>query len=352
MLRKIATIKVPKGAGPREVKTKNVFATYDKQSAAFEFFFSDNVNVEDATADVLFIIDGQKVFMEDGAALGGTNETHTFIYPLPDKLLNYTGKVDGYLYLNFADGSRSDEIHFTFSIKKSQIDEEMEDAPDVYIKSFEEIKAGVQSKADQAKKDMQDNADQVESDYQAWKEQQEAKQDKFENATDKKVSNIAERVGEAENKASDLERHLDVGQKNYFSVTTWENNASTDVVDNDLLAVKLKLEGNTQYTLSTNIPMYDGSSGQNRVFFATSDVGRVYSGVHGVTIDEPLTITTNDDGGVVIVIRDKDMTSGDWWIMLNKGKTASKWIPNADDLATKQELEKIKQAIINLGGSI
>lgn len=150
MLRKIAEIKVPTGAGAREAKTEPVFASYDRQGAAFAFYFSDS-NVAGTKANLLFVIDGQKVFVDDDVTLGETNETHTFTYPLPDELLNYTGKIDGYLYFDFEDGSHSDEIHFVFTIKKSKIDEEMEEAPDVYIKSFEDIKAEVQEAADGAK---------------------------------------------------------------------------------------------------------------------------------------------------------------------------------------------------------
>lgn len=181
---------------------------------------------------------------------------------------------------------------------------------------------------------------QFESDFQSWKDTQVNKQAEFEDSTNEQLKGITEDVNNAEDKVVDLEKNLDVEQKNYFSMTAWENNASTDVVDNDLPAVKLKLEGNTQYTLSTNIPMHDESSDKNSVFFATSNVGRVYSHINGVAIDKPRTITTHDDGVVIVAIWDKDITSGDWWIMLNKGKTASKWIPNAEDLATKQELDK------------
>ncbi|MDN6599368.1 MAG: phage baseplate upper protein, partial [Tetragenococcus koreensis] len=150
MLRKIAEIKVPTGAGAREARTEPVFASYDRQGAAFAFYFSDSI-VAGTKANLLFVIDGQKVFVDDDVTLGETNETHTFTYPLPDELLNYTGKIDGYLYFDFEDGSHSDEIHFVFTIKKSKIDEEMEEAPDVYIKSFEDIKAEVQEAADGAK---------------------------------------------------------------------------------------------------------------------------------------------------------------------------------------------------------
>ncbi len=160
MLRKIAEIKVPKGAGPREAKTNPIFATYDRQGAAFAFFFSDS-NIARATANLLFMVDGQKVFVDDGVTLSETNETHTFTYPLPDKLLSYTGEVDGYLYFDFEDGTHSDEIHFVFTIKKSKIDEEMEEAPDVYIKSFEDVKAEVQEAADGAKENISQKVTEV-----------------------------------------------------------------------------------------------------------------------------------------------------------------------------------------------
>ncbi|KFN93666.1 hypothetical protein TMUPMC115_0264 [Tetragenococcus muriaticus PMC-11-5] len=40
------------------------------------------------------------------------------------------------------------------------------------------------------------------------------------------------------------------------------------------------------------------------------------------------------------------------WAKLEKGNTATDWSPAPEDLGTKSELEKIKQAIIDLGGSI
>ncbi|GFK24875.1 BppU family phage baseplate upper protein [Tetragenococcus halophilus] len=361
MLRKIATIKVPKGAGPREVKTKNVFATYDKQSAAFEFFFSDNVDIENATADVLFIIDGQKVYMEDGAALGGTNETHTFIYPLPDKLLNYVGKVDGYLYLNLSDGSRSDEIHFTFTIKKSQIDEEMEDVPDVYIKSFEDVKERVEQAGDSATKDIEkakddaesqigDYVGEVEQDYKEWKEKQEDKQSKFEADTDERVNNITERVGEAENKASDLESNLDVAQKNYFSIRDWQKRPDFTVTRNRMPAMKIQVEKNQKYTLSSNIEAR--TDGAANIFLTYGDRKTVNSGTNGVYPDQPKTITDQDDGEIIVAIRDIDITETDLWIMLNKGEYAAKWTPNTNDIVTVKQYKKLEQAVIELGGSI
>lgn len=109
MLRKLSKIQVPTAAKKGEVKTKSTFASYDKQSASFEFYFSDN-NIANAKANLLFVLDGQKIFIDEGVTLSATNELHTFTYMLSDKLLNYVRDIDGYLYFNFEDGSQSDEI--------------------------------------------------------------------------------------------------------------------------------------------------------------------------------------------------------------------------------------------------
>ncbi|MDN6842627.1 MAG: BppU family phage baseplate upper protein [Staphylococcus equorum] len=192
------------------------------------------------------------------------------------------------------------------------------------------------------KETQENNQTTFENEFSDWKTDQEKKQTDFESDTNKTINGINTKVEETQTKVSDLEKNLDVEQKNYFSVEAWEEQANTDVITNDFPTIKIELEGNTKYTLSTNIP----KSGNNKdVFFATGDIYRVNTPNEGVAIDEPRTITTNDDGVAIVAIRDKDITSGDWWIMLNKGETSARWVPNADDLATKQEVDnKVDQS--------
>ncbi|GMQ74267.1 BppU family phage baseplate upper protein [Tetragenococcus halophilus] len=399
-------IKVRATAYGTEVKsTGYVFYSYDKKASALFFQFrnqnGETTDIANAKIRLLLIKndDEEKEFIpsqEDFEIISKPGGKAKFV--LPEMLLAYQGKVTGYIYLDFEDGSQTDEGQFTFRIRRSMITHVLPAMGDKYVRDFEDITERVKQAEDKAKKDMQNSVDQVnkdyeawkaeqkkenedfqneykqhwqnfkntqnknhtdfeddfkkwketqgnkqkqfESDFQSWKDTQVNKQTDFEDSTNEQLKGITEDVNNAEDKVADLEKNLDVEQKNYFSVTAWENNASTDVVDNNLLAVKLKLEGNTQYTLSTNIPMHDESSDKNSVFFATGNVGRVYSHINGVAIDNPRTITTHDDGAVIIVIRDKDITSGDWWVMLNKGSTAYDWTPNTDDLATKQETDK------------
>nr|WP_255318407.1 BppU family phage baseplate upper protein [Enterococcus hirae] len=82
-------------------------------------------------------------------------ESGIVTYPLPDQLLNYEGEVKGYVYLDFEDGSHSDESAFTFTIIRSKIDSEIGEASEVYIKDFEQIKKEVFDLAEQAKEDIE-----------------------------------------------------------------------------------------------------------------------------------------------------------------------------------------------------
>lgn len=386
-----------------EVKsTGYVFYSYDKKASALFFQFrnqnGETTDIANAKIRLLLIKndDEEKEFIpsqEDFEIISKPGGTAKFV--LPEMLLAYQGKVTGYVYLEFNDGSTTDEGQFTFRIRRSMITHVLPAMGDKYVQDFEDITERVKQAEDKAKKDMQNSVDQVNKDYEAWKAEQKQenqdfqneykqqwqnfkntqnknhtdfeddfkkwketqgnkqkqfesdfqnwkdtqvnKQTEFEDSTNEQLKGITEDVNKAEDKVADLEKNLDVEQKNYFSVTAWKNKDDSVTVSGSIPAIKINLEGNTKYTLSTNVP----KSGKNDdVFFATGDKDTVNTPSDGVSAGNPRTITTNDDGVAIVAIRDKDMTSGDWWIMLNKGKTASKWIPNAKDLATKQELDK------------
>ncbi|KFN92183.1 hypothetical protein TMU3MR103_0644 [Tetragenococcus muriaticus 3MR10-3] len=77
------------------------------------------------------------------SAIQGTAE-----YVLPDNLLGYEGKVTSYVYLDFSDGTHTDEGRFTFEIKRSLVTDVIPKAGDKYVKDFEDVKAEVQKAAD------------------------------------------------------------------------------------------------------------------------------------------------------------------------------------------------------------
>ncbi len=398
MLRKIAEIKVPKGAGPREAKTNPIFATYDRQGAAFAFFFSDS-NIARATANLLFMVDGQKVFVDDGVTLSETNETHTFTYPLPDKLLSYTGEVDGYLYFDFEDGTHSDEIHFVFTIKKSKIDEEMEEAPDVYIKSFEDVKAEVQEAADGAKEtinqkvteisDTSDSAiskvnqvaddtiktaDQAQGDIQTSVSDVQSKQA----GAEKDIAGLVESTESARDEAIKTMNELDYTDRNlivpddlitykaYSEMPVVEENGrkiTTEFVSDQTTTVALKgknLKPDGKYTLSGRMEINGqpitretiarqvintkhGSS-KNERFEVLSDGSFIITETYDSETDSNWIIQTVFDGikpGDVIAFYD---------LQFQPGSVDTPWLPSFGHYDAK--IKKLEEAIINLGGEI
>lgn len=117
---------------------------------------------------------------------------------------------------------------------------------------------------------------------------------------------------------------LEIGGRNYFSVKAW--NAKPALTINGIPYMDIKLEPNTQYTLSTNIPSRDNL----RDVFFLKGTDTPSSSVNGVAKDLPMTLTTNADGIVKVAVRDYDLSSG-YWIMLSKGNKATDWAPAPED---------------------
>lgn len=368
MLRKIAEIKVPKGAGPREAKTNPIFATYDRQGAAFAFFFSDS-NIAGAAANLLFMVDGKKVFVDDGVTLSETNETHTFTYPLPDKLLNYTGKVDGYLYFDFEDGSHSDEIHFVFTIKKSQIDEEMEDAPDVYIKSFEDVKERVEQAGDSATKDIEKAKDNAESQIGDYAGEVERAKDSTIEDIDKALPEVEDKLDEVTGKISELdisdtnllldsaklksgklhEKNPHQPEHSYLNVgKSFDNlkDGTTITISFDIETSELGIDSLTIYNANRKGPkkierrrIHDIPAGKTRQSVTTIIRDR---DEYDLT-DSHIEFFTGYGTGQLFEITN---------ISINNGSYAFDWKPNPYEIVTQDQYDKLANAIINLGGSI
>lgn len=158
--KKIGRMKVnTKVKGKHGQDTGFVFYSYDKGSAALEFSFRDQdyqiVDLTNTRFKILLTIeqDGQekKFIAIDSQPIIDHPESGIVTYPLPDQLLNYEGEVKGYVYLDFEDGSHSDESAFTFTIVRSKIDSEIEEASEIYIKDFEQVKKEVFELAEREK---------------------------------------------------------------------------------------------------------------------------------------------------------------------------------------------------------
>ena len=202
--KKIGRMKVnTKVKGRHGQDTGFVFYSYDKGSAALEFSFRDQdyqiVDLTNTTFKILLTIeqDGQekKFTAIDSQPILNHLESGVVTYPLPDQLLNYEGEVKGYVYLDFEDGSHSDESAFTFTIIRSKIDSEIEEASEIYIKDFEQVKKEVFELAEREKEAIEALRPSLEGSVQQLTEQVQTLSQKVEvnqNETNRLLQLIAE----------------------------------------------------------------------------------------------------------------------------------------------------------------
>lgn len=166
-LRRIGKIDVhARVSGNDTISTGFVFYSYAKNSNALEFHFKDQqgrpVDLLGTRVRLLLIVkdNGEdkefKTLDEEIVTESSLNGIVRYI--IPDRLMGYQGIVDGWIYLDFPDGSKTDELHFKFTIERSKIDQEAPLIRDFYVPLFEEIvdsiKAELSSDAEKAKNDI------------------------------------------------------------------------------------------------------------------------------------------------------------------------------------------------------
>ena len=108
--------------------------------------------------------------------------------------------------------------------------------------------------------------------------------------------------------------------KNLFGLTAEDFKNGT--IDGAGKRVNLKLMPNTQYTLSSNAPMYEENA--TSIWFNGSN-----SLIDGVWVNQPRTATTDANGNLYITIRltEIDTIFNNYWVMLNVGTTALPYEP-------------------------
>ena len=170
-IRKKGDIDIRTSANGAKVKqTGYTFYSYDKKSAALYFQFRGQdgqpTDLGKATIHLVMILndDGGKEFIPKSdeieviSAIRGTAK-----YVLPEMLLSYSGKVTGYVYMDFDDGSQTDDGQFTFRIKQSMITHVLPEAGDKYVQDFEDVKERVEQAGDSATKGIEKAKDDAES---------------------------------------------------------------------------------------------------------------------------------------------------------------------------------------------
>lgn len=111
--------------------------------------------------------------------------------------------------------------------------------------------------------------------------------------------------------------------ENLFSTQDWQNRPPFIV--GGIAAMKILAEPRTEYIMSTNIPNWADNTTCD-LFVFNSD-GTPNSRINGVALNKPRKVTTLDDGFVIVAMRDHDISSGSFWIKLEKGNKQTPNIP-------------------------
>lgn len=152
-IRKKLSITVCPTMKGRAESNGHVVYSHDINSAQFILQFIDEsgkpLDLIDATPTALLVMHEESgdrsVVLDEFEIVSLVDGEVAFI--IPSKVMGYTGKCDMYIYLDFADGSSSDEVHVSFTIERSLIDDAYVEAGDYYIREFEVILDEVEEEA-------------------------------------------------------------------------------------------------------------------------------------------------------------------------------------------------------------
>ncbi len=157
--RKVGEITVPTEPVSRATKiTGFTFKSYDKNAGVLQFNIENQdgspTDLIDATVRLfMYIYQGEekKEFpIFDNQIITESYMLGVVKYPIPDLLLSYEGKVDANVYIDFPDGSHTDNLAFTFNIEKSVIDDNVQLNGEYYFKDFQQLLDGVKQEATDA----------------------------------------------------------------------------------------------------------------------------------------------------------------------------------------------------------
>ncbi|GBD74257.1 hypothetical protein TEHN7126_2198 [Tetragenococcus halophilus subsp. halophilus] len=364
-IRKKGNIKIQTSPnGYRIERTGYTFYSYDKNSAALVFTFvdSDNAPVNLSKADVrlLLISDNGDEFPVDKDDIDVISAVRgTARYVIPENLLGYEGKITGHIYLDFEDGSHTDEGQFTFNIKRSMISNVLPEAGDKYVQDFEDVKERVEQAGDSATKDIEKSKDNAESQIGEYVGE-------VESAKDSAVEDIDKALPEVEGKLQDLQKEMIVGGRNYIR----NSNIWADKEKKSFRTIPYKNFTPGIYVLSTDIEIVNAHPGSGttnsrlgvefKALYESEEIdwlntfyypeeGETYKGRISSIIEIKDTITwigskrlfANEiEGDVVRVGLPK----------LARGNVPTDWSPAIEDYDAK--IKRLEKAITNLGGSI
>ncbi|HHJ3593198.1 TPA: BppU family phage baseplate upper protein [Enterococcus faecium] len=301
---KKGSIKVPTQPKDYDLQaTGLVFKSYDNQ-IALEF----NVEQQNGTpADLLGANLRLLMFIYDEVDGMITKEPIPFItknlitesflngqvvYILPEAMKAYNGMVEAYVYIEYPDGSTSDNLGFTFRMKRSAIDGLAQDKADYFIADFQQLLGGVKQEATDAVNAALTNVDStIEKANQQINEFVEGATQ----AIDQTVDEVTEQLQATQTKIDTVSQNVTSAQNNLKAVEDKMNQTNQQIGD----LGKLK----KMYSNSIDFGNYDYSGNPNLMSKLKSSDFNV--GYHGsLTSDnEKLHFTSDGTGSIIMFTR-------------------------------------------------
>ncbi|MDW3690795.1 BppU family phage baseplate upper protein [Enterococcus faecium] len=259
--RKVGEITVPTEPVSRATKiTGFTFKSYDKNAGVLQF------NIENQDGSPTDLIDATvRLFMHiykgeekkefpifDNQIITESYMQGIVKYRIPDMLLSYEGKVDANVYIDFPDGSHTDNLAFTFNIEKSIIDGDVQLNGEYYFKDFQQLLDGVKQEATDAVNAALTNVDSTieKANQQINEFVQGATQ-----AIDQTVDEVTEQLQATQTKIDTVSQNVTSAQNNLKAVEDKMNQTNQQIGD----LGKLK----KMYSNSINFGDYDYSGRAN-----------------------------------------------------------------------------------------
>ncbi|MEB7439182.1 BppU family phage baseplate upper protein [Enterococcus hirae] len=168
MEKKTGEIIVPtEPTNPPAKVTGFTFKSYDKKAGLLQFEIKNQdgspTDLINATVRLfMYIYSGEekKEFpIFDNQIITESYMQGIVKYFIPDMLLAYEGKVDANVYIDFPDGSHTDNLAFTFNIEKSIIDRDVQLNGEYYFKDFQQLLDGIKQETTDAVNEALTNVD-------------------------------------------------------------------------------------------------------------------------------------------------------------------------------------------------
>ncbi|MGF7349026.1 BppU family phage baseplate upper protein [Enterococcus faecium] len=303
MNRKTGEIVVPTEPVSRATKiTGFTFKSYDKSAGVLQFQIKNQdgspTDLIDATVRLfMYIYQGEekKEFpIFDNQIITESYMQGIVKYPIPDMLLSYEGKVDANVYIDFPDGSHTDNLAFTFNIEKSIIDGDVQLNGEYYFKDFQQLLDGVKQEATDAVNAALTNVDSTieKATQQINKFVEGATQ-----AIDQTVDEVTEQLQATQTKIDTVSQNVTSAQNNLKAVEDKMNQTNQQIGD----LGKLK----KMYSNSIDFGDYDYSGNPNLLSKLSYDLvvnqngsaGTVSQGENSFKYNKT---STEVDGGVAL----------------------------------------------------